>query len=319
MARQRSITIYAENQEEFENILSTTEQPSRKEKTYNLSPDNTLYDTDDDESLGSTSNYTLQKKSLSIEEMEKEEESELLQEIKELSTQFKEGKVNLEDKEGEKSDNDSQTDDEDPTEKQGASRLSNLLKYNIATFDEVLKLLVIGEKNVGKSTLIKKIMEENNNENKCSHTASLEIKKVIKSIDNRKIKIELWDTNEDILNSPVITTYYKIANGFVLITDENTNFDFIKSKMEQIQSVIDTDTKFYLLFNKKSISVENSIDNLPDSIKASLNEIMSHFLVEIQICDINTFSFEKESKFNLFLRNILKNRQKLSKSLGFKK
>ena len=65
--------------------------------------------------------------------------------------------------------------------------------------------------------------------------------------------------------------------------------------MEQIQSVIDTDTKFYLLFNKKSISVENSIDNLPDSIKASLNEIMSHFLVEIQICDINTFSFEKES------------------------
>lgn len=318
MARQRSITIYAENQEEFENILSTTEQPSRKKKTYNLFPDNTLYDTDDEERLGSSSNYTLQKKSLSIEEMEKEEESELLQEIKELKAKFKKGKINIED--GEKSDNDSQTDDEDATEKQEASRRNSLLKYNIATFDEVIKLLVIGEKNVAKSALIKKIMEDNNNnDNKCSHNASLEIKKVIKSIDNRKIQIELWDTNENILNSPLITTYYKIANGFVLIMDENTNFDFIKSKMEQIQSVIDTDTQFYLLFITKNISVENSINNLPNSIKSSLNEIMSHFLVEIQICDINTFSFEKESKFNLFLRNILKIRQKLSKNLSFKK
>ena len=57
MARQRSITIYAENESEFENIISSTDLPQKKNKCIR---DNTQYDTDDEDDLGSSSQYTIQ-------------------------------------------------------------------------------------------------------------------------------------------------------------------------------------------------------------------------------------------------------------------
>ena len=90
MARQRSITIYAENESEFENIISSTDLPQKKNKCIR---DNTQYDTDDEDDLGSSSQYTIQRKSLSMEEQEKEEESKLIEKISKMNLKYKEGSI----------------------------------------------------------------------------------------------------------------------------------------------------------------------------------------------------------------------------------
>ena len=293
MARQRSITIYAENKSDYEDMLSNMELiPSRKRKP--CYQDSSLSDTDDeDEGLGSNSNYTLQRKAVPIEEQEKEEESKLIEKISRLNTQYKEGK--------ELEQNEEQTDDEEYTQSPHKRRQRNIsfIEQNISLYDEVVKLLVIGEKSVGKSTLIQRITEEDNDE--LTPTTSFEIKKCIKSINDRKVKIELWDTNENIINSPLIQTYFKITDGFIIIIDSNTKYEYIHKQMELIHNVTYSNAKFYLVNNakEKDKTTEKVIERLKED-----------FEFEYDICNLNKFSFNKNNRVSLFIRNVLNSKKK---------
>ena len=289
MARQRSITIYAENQSDYEDMLSNMELiPSRKRKP--CYQDSSLSDTDDeDEGLSSNSNYTLQRKAVPIEEKEKEEEFKLIEKISRLNTQYKEGKE-LE-----------ENDDEEYIQSPHKRRQRNIsfIEQNVSIYDEMVKLLVIGEKNVGKSTLIKRITEEENDE--VTPTTSFEIKKCIKSINDRKVKIELWDTNENIINSPLIQTYFRIADGFIIIIDSNTKYEYIHKQMELIHNVTYSNAKFYLLNNAKEKDKTN---------EKVIERLKEDFEFEYDICNLNEFSFDKNNRVSLFIRNVLNRKKK---------
>ena len=293
MARQRSITIYAENESEFENIISSTDLPQKKNKCIR---DNTQYDTDDEDDLGSSSQYTIQRKSLSMEEQEKEEESKLIEKISKMNLKYKEGSIDdLTDEE------ENQTDDDEHHEQ----RHRSFIEQNVTSFDEIIKLIVIGQKKVGKTTFINKLTGSTEMN---SPTQSLEIKKAIKQIDNRKVKIELWDTNENIINSSLITTFYKIAGGFIIIIDTHTDFAFIKKQIELINSITNSNAHFYIIFNTKN---SNEIED-----NSKLSELESHFLVETEVMDVNELSFERNFKLCSFIRSLLRSDKKYH-SLSF--
>lgn len=278
MARQRSITIYAENESEF---LSSNDVPTKKNK---IIRDHTQSDTDDEDDLGSSSNYTLERKSLSLEEQEKEEESKLLDKITKLNMKYKKGSIDdITD------DEENQTDDDDHNE----HRRRSFIEQNVTSFDEIIKLIVLGQSKVGKSTFINRITGESDS----SPTESLEIKKVIKQIDNKKVKLELWDTNENIINSSLITTYYKIAGGFIIIIDANTDFAFITKQIELINSITNSSAHFYIIYNTKN---SNQIED------SKLSELESHFLVETEVMNVNELLFEKNIKLCSFIRGLLR-------------
>ena len=77
----------------------------------------------------------------------------------------------------------------------------DFIEQNVNTFDEIVKLIVIGAKNVGKSTFINKLTNSPSKQNDVTYspTSSLEIKKVIKSLGESKVKIAnlgyLWTRN----------------------------------------------------------------------------------------------------------------------------
>ena len=143
MARPRSITIYADNETEFESLLLNSNTPSKK-KNYTPS-----YDSDDeDEGLGASCSYSIKRKSLSIEEQEKKAEERLLEKISKLNLKYKEGTLD----ETASEDNDSQTDEEEESNTECVT--PDFIEQNVNTFDEIVKLIVIGAKNVGKSTFI---------------------------------------------------------------------------------------------------------------------------------------------------------------------
>lgn len=289
MARQRSITIYAENQSDYEDMLSNMELIlSRKRKP--CYQNSSLSDTDDeDEGLGSNSNYTLQRKAVPIEEKEKEEEFKLIEKISRLNTQYKEGK--------ELEENDDEYYIQSPHKRR--QRNISFIEQNVSLYDEMVKLLVIGEKSVGKSTLIKRITEEENDE--VTPTTSFEIKKCIKSINDRKVKIELWDTNENIINSPLIQTYFRIADGFIIIIDSNTKYEYIHKQMELIHNVTYSNAKFYLLNNAKEKDKTN---------EKVIEQLKEDFEFEYDICNLNEFSFDKNNRVSLFIRNVLNRKKK---------
>jgi hypothetical protein len=74
------------------------------------------------------------------------------------------------------------------------------LTQNIKLTDEVLKIILIGDENVGKTMLIEKLI---NTTVGCDlvHTGSLEIKKKRIKLLERILTLEFWDTNKKILSS----------------------------------------------------------------------------------------------------------------------
>ena len=92
---------------------------------------------------------------------------------------------------------------------------NDLIKQNLDISEETLKLVLIGDSNIGKSLFINRILKDTTtNEHKHYHhslykynpTTSLEIKKVLTDFSDRKVKLELFDTNKSIINSKMINS-----------------------------------------------------------------------------------------------------------------
>lgn len=360
MARERSITIFAENREEFEEVYkqninnshlfiqlydqytscSISSRRNRKKPTYidlDISDDE-----DDDLGLGSNKNYKMEKKELSFKEKEKEEETNLEKEITEMNNHLKLTKIRNDNEMDIQSTDTIDTDSHfsssmiksfnnvsnDEYNEQHSLR-NSFLCQNISDFDEIIKLIIIGQKKVGKTLFIKKIVSSNsnNNNNNNSHnynlneynpTFSLEIIKTIKTISNQKIKIEFWDTCETILNSDIIKTYYKISNGFIIIINKDTDMNFITKTFDIINHTIQRDIHFLLIYNddqykansayifNEDFEDKTSITNIPKHIIESLNKLMQVYLLTILIVNLALVDIEKQKPFINYINDLLR-------------
>ena len=78
-----------------------------------------------------------------------------------------------------------------------------ILSKNIDCVDDVMKFMFIGDQYVGKSFLINKLLDDTAGRDSYSHTNSFEIKKKNVNLLGKRIKLELWDTNIEIMNSEI--------------------------------------------------------------------------------------------------------------------
>ncbi len=142
--------------------------------------------------------------------------------------------------------------------------------------------MIIGNKNSGKSLFCKKILNHNE---EIKETQFLEIKKKVVEINNEKIMLELWDSNEQFINSSLINIYYKIAKAFIIIVDKNTDFNFIIQQINSIES-IQKNAQILLIFNNKYNI--NDLFNI-EKYKNYFNETISFNLININNISIDTF------------------------------
>ncbi len=78
-----------------------------------------------------------------------------------------------------------------------------ILSKNIDCIDDVLKFMFVGDQYVGKSYMINKLLDDTAIRNNYTHTNSFEIKKKNIKLLEKRIKLELWDTNIDIMSSEI--------------------------------------------------------------------------------------------------------------------
>ena len=99
------------------------------------------------------------------------------------------------------------------------------------------KILLLGDCAVGKSCLLLRYCENSFQE---SHLATIGLDFRLKTItleNNRKIRIQIWDTaGEDRFRS-ITRNYYKGAHGIVLIYDvtDQQSFQHIKDWIDKIK------------------------------------------------------------------------------------
>ena len=158
----------------------------------------------------------------------------------------------------------------------------NFINQNVITYDDSIKLIVLGEKRVGKSLLVQKLISKENYDYEYKPTTALDIKKTILDINNKKIKLEMIDTSSSMLNSDIIKTYYQLANGFVIVSD--IQMSCVNEKITKIRKAVGIDANILLVINEseqndkeryvnvKEYSSKNNISLLIEDIGKITNQ-----------------------------------------------
>jgi GTPase SAR1 family protein len=312
--RERTKSFFAENEKEFEEILKSDENnfsPRRKKKHASKRIN---FDEEEFENLLFKSSYVMEKETPSLEEQIKNEEKELYNFLKKLN------------KNSNNSDNESEI-TEDSCETNSLNNIFTedeinnvIIPKNVKNYSKTIKFMVIGKSGVGKTFFINKFTNSNFDEKKYSKTENFEIKKIVVDFNkDNNIQFEFWDTSEKFINSSLISIYYKIANAFLFIIDENTSNDFINNQIKQIKNFVQNPKIFFIINNKNNNN--NNINN--NNFIINKNLLKNRNFINLNFCNIkNLFKF---SDFYLFLesffenKNINKFNNNLKRKINFQK
>ena len=234
--------------------------------------------------MGSNEEYKIEVAPIPLEERVKIEEQQLLTMIHQLNVSKKNSEDDSSDEDNLKGGNFSKR-----INNLSLSTLSdeieideNFINQNVITYDDSIKLIVLGEKRVGKSLLVQKLISKENYDYEYKPTTALDIKKTILDINNKKIKLEMIDTSSSMLNSDIIKTYYQLANGFVIVTD--IQMSCVNEKITKIRKAVGIDANILLVINEseqndkeryvnvKEYSSKNNISLLIEDIDKITNQ-----------------------------------------------
>ena len=126
-------------------------------------------------------------------------------------------------------------------------------------YDEKIKLMVLGDSSVGKSSILTKYCK-NQFFTKYITTIGIDFQTKYLNINNKKIKVQIWDTAGQERYRVVTKNYFNTSNGFIIIYDitDRRSFNNINNWMEQIESFIGKEVKCILFGNKNDL--ENKRD-----------------------------------------------------------
>lgn len=290
MRRQRAYTIY--DKSEIYNIkeIKVKNYKEKKLKIEDLSSE------EENELLSLNSNYKIKLRELTLKEEEENEERELYNLIYNLNEKYKnkeyEDDLLNEDKSSLSNYSNLIFNTSNFSEDEN---LKNIILHNVKNYDKIIKIMLIGEKKVGKTLFLNKIFNKNYNNEKYDKTEYLNIRKTNFEINNKNIKFEFWDSNEKFLNSILVKTYFKISNAFIIIINEKSNFQFLEKQIKEIQSVNKLD-KIFFVFNYKYF---NNIE-----IKKKYEKFCKEYHIDYYEINLFDFSF-KNIQFKKFLEKVI--------------
>ena len=127
------------------------------------------------------------------------------------------------------------------------------MERNSNTTDYLVKLLILGDQKVGKTSILLRFTEEYF---PSSHiqTLGIDFKLKVQSIDSKSYKFQIWDTAGQERFRKLTTAYYKNAKGIILVFDvtRRDSFDMVTFWMSEIQK--------HAIENVVKVLVGNQID-----------------------------------------------------------
>ena len=134
------------------------------------------------------------------------------------------------------------------------------MKSDKAGVDRFYKLLLIGETNVGKTSIILRYTE-NEFQTSGISTCGVDVKCKYVSLENTKIRLDIWDTAGQERFRGLAKNYFRGANGFILVYDitDQKSFGKLKGWMNDAKEKIDSEYKMIVVGNKKDCEEEREV------------------------------------------------------------
>jgi small GTP-binding protein len=113
------------------------------------------------------------------------------------------------------------------------------------------KFIIIGSAGVGKTALLKQLVDGTYHEDTQS-TIGVEFDTVTLTIDKRKVKLQIWDTAVQERFRSIARAYYRNAVGVLLVFDvtDRKSFDVLPVWVSEIHALCDPNVIVQLIGNK---------------------------------------------------------------------
>ena len=127
-------------------------------------------------------------------------------------------------------------------------------------YDHFIKLIVIGDTSVGKTSLLLRFSE---NTFSAQHIATIGIDFKIKNMqmDGKNVKLQIWDTAGQERFRTITQSYYKGANGILLAFDTTNlaSFNSMQTWLGQIETHANEDVLKILVATKCDDTEHNQV------------------------------------------------------------
>ena len=129
-------------------------------------------------------------------------------------------------------------------------------------YDKSIKVILLGDSSVGKSSIIERLKSDSFNNNQ-SATISLEHHNLIIKINSFKVRMQIWDTAGQEKFDAIASTYYKSADVVIFVYSINIrdSFDRVSQWSKQVDenSSIDEQQIRILIGNKTDLNNERVV------------------------------------------------------------
>ena len=127
-------------------------------------------------------------------------------------------------------------------------------------YDYLFKVLLLGDSDVGKSSLILRYTEETFN-SKLVNSIGVDFKMKKKEIDGKVIKVQIWDTAGHERFRAITYSYYRGANAIIIVFDlsDKKSFISITEWLKQIEKHAKENVFKFLVGNKSDLVEERKV------------------------------------------------------------
>ena len=128
-------------------------------------------------------------------------------------------------------------------------------------YDHLYKLLLIGDSGVGKSCLLLRFADDTYTESYIS-TIGVDFKIRTIQLDGKTIKLQIWDTAGQERFRTITSSYYRGANGIIVVYDvtDQVSFNNVKQWLQEIDRYACENVNKLLVGNKCDLVSQKAVD-----------------------------------------------------------
>lgn len=142
-------------------------------------------------------------------------------------------------------------------------------------YDEKIKIMVIGESKIGKTSLISRYCNNEFFGGVYLSTIGIDFQIKDLNIKNKKIRLQIWDTAGQERYRNIAKNYFQSGDGFVIVYDisNRESFEKLDYWIEQIKTNAQENIKLILFGNKCDITDDREVSKEDGEEYAKKNKI----------------------------------------------
>ena len=145
------------------------------------------------------------------------------------------------------------------------SSITKEKSYLSKHYDDLFKLVIIGDSGVGKSCILLRFSDDTFTENYYS-TIGVDFRFKCVDIGERKCKLQIWDTAGQERFKTVTSAYYRGADGIIIVFDQTDreSFNNVQHWIDDISKYSTEEPSKIIIANKEDISDERKSVKMED-------------------------------------------------------